>query len=620
MARQSSKAVNYSKIAAKYKAKDSTTTSRDKLKSDMESGKMLDDMIEWLKLNGTNEAGFKLRWTPVFEQSLRLVADLRIGEVYTTGVAQLFKTLTNALVNAYYGQVAGLRCGWAYPEAKLIDTNTPSQHKNMLRDFSELRGAKINRSSSTSNRYYDVGIGSNRFTAVQTGDNSADAGTAIVSFTADICFAEEASQCSQKAIAPLVSRVEQSISEAMPLRYLGTHGDGSGIELTIEGADYYFWPHMPCACCGAEVLMDPRGTLLLEKKVTNKAGRSEARYLSFLGTVMDYVTTFDGSPTFACPHCNSELEQYDRVHKSYLKCIKTGLKYDEFLLKVVEPRWKSERLKVAINLSALLRDKPTRTVATGIINNGQSPATARDWCQQQLGLPSTSSATSITESQWIAACTEHPPIPSGWEKTRVMGVDQGRAYWYGAIVDVWFDPSVPTHLIPSQAIYDIRELTCADAAEWVQHAVDEGCELGLMDNEPSIHWAAELCEESGFQMADQVSTQREDYKLGETRDGGVDHKCWKLRDSKFGFLIIHAFAEGRVILPHTYIDFLADNSITSPAKHLRSVSWDAGTARITKATDDIDHLFFGLMFAVAGFCIDLEFPSFIRADVSFDWV
>ena len=625
MARQNgNNKVDYKKLVSRFKSNNdgSAGANRAANYADMVSGELAPKMIKWLKVNGLTESRQPIRWSRCFEEFLLLQADLRIAEVYTTGAAQLQKTITNALVNSYLSQVLGLRTAWAFPKEKLVDVNVPRQHSKILDHFTAIQGVKRKNTHSTSNRLYDVGIGSSSFFGIVSGDSSggAAAGANIVSFTADVAFVEEASQVKQALISPLISRVEQSISPQQPLRNLGTPGSGTGIELAIEEAEYYFWPHLMCPHCGEEVLLDPRGCLLKPHTEVNKQGLPETRYLSRLGTAVDWLTDADGKPIFGCSHCQGILSQEVRS-TSYLRCIKTGFDVPTFLSTVVPERWEKTRLKVALCCSPLIRDKPTHIVAATIIEKLFDPETAADVCQQQLGLPFTATSSSITETQWITACkSKKPPKSTHPDSVKVLGIDQGRADWYGVTATFHYNYELESSENLKHFIIEINDFYCDNSKKILEAASEFGTEVGLIDNEPSIYLGAEVCQEWGYHMADQQPRQLDDYKIGESRDAGIKYPCWKIRDPKFGFLILEAFMEGRVVMPERFLASLTDRTIKSPAKHLRSVSWDSGTAQIIKAADDIDHLFFALLFAVAGFAIFLDHPGKMLAVSDLSWV
>lgn len=532
-------------------------------------------------------------------------------------------TISNALVNAYFAQVLGFRTAWCFPKEKLVDTNVPKQHSKILEHFTAIQGMKPRRQHSTSNRLYQLDKGSNTFLGIVTGASDvggAAASANIVSFTADVVFAEEASQLKQSFISPLISRVEQSISPQQPIRYLGTPGSGTGIEFTIEGAGYDFWPHMVCPHCGEEIVMDVRGCLLKPTTYYNRQGVPEQRYQTLLGTVEDYHRNEQGEPIFACSKCETYLSMEDRA-KNYLRCIKTGLDVKTFLEDEVPKKWKKERLKVALWGTALLREKETEIVAKAIIENGMNPEGAKDFTQQQLGIPFTATSASITETQWINACRAPAVNKKQYpDQVKVLGIDQGRSDWYGVIATIHYDFDKISSENLKDFIIDIDDFYCASSDHILEQAAELGVEVGMIDNEPSIYLGAEICEQYGYHMADQQPRQLDDYKAGKAKDAGMLYDCWKIRDQKYGFLILQAFMDGRVRMPERFLQSLNDRSIKSPAKHLRSVSWDSGEALIVKAADDIDHLFFALMFLVSGYAIYLDHPEIMSSVQDFSWV
>jgi hypothetical protein len=260
-------------------------------------------------------------------------------------------------------------------------------------------------------------------------------------------------------------------------------------------------------------------------------------------------------------------------------------------------------------------------VASNIFENGHDPESAADFCQQQLGLPFTAVTSSITETQWISACNAPSVDTTRYpDSVKVLGVDQGRADWYGVTATFHFNWEKQASENERDFLLHIDSCLCDTAEAVVKYAADWGAEVGLLDNEPSIYLGAELCSRFGYHMADQQKSQKDDFRLGEVRDAGTIYPCWKIRDPKYGFMVLEAFREGRVILPSHFLHYLTDRSIKSPAKHLRSVRWDSGSAEIIKAADDIDHLFFALLFATAGFGIYLNEPGTMACDLSYDWV
>ncbi|MGB0851152.1 MAG: hypothetical protein ACPGTP_07885, partial [Bacteroidia bacterium] len=434
------KRVDYAAIARRRKSQQSKVNRRpqDDIEQAMRSGALVQEGIDAIKQYGKTEFGQKLRWSNWFEELMRLVLDLRIAEVFTSGGAQISKTFANALAASFFAQYVGIRVGWCFPLDKLLDLHVPTQHKPLLEQWSKQAGAVQSKSSSTSNRLYDLGVGRSIFTSISSNKTGgAAAGTNIVSFTADVAFLEEASQCSWSDMAPIKSRVEQSISPVYPLRYLGTPGGGTGIELQAQDAEYEFWPHCQCIHCGEEINLDPRDTLLIKNYFRLPNGQLEARYLTTTGLPIEWHQDQDGTAMFACPHCGEEVDDYARQNDSYFRCVKTGVSLMEFVNDIVPEKWETKRFSASLWLSPLLRHKPGKVVAQNIIDNGLNPDSASDWCEQQLGIPSTAMATSITNEHLLAALKTTPF--QGGEKVRIMGIDQGRDRWWCTLFEVWWE-------------------------------------------------------------------------------------------------------------------------------------------------------------------------------------
>lgn len=588
----------------------------DPIKAKLESGELVTEALEVLHKHARTEFGQPIRWTPFFEELLEAELDLRLASVYVSGIAQSSKTFSNALMFAYLSQYLGLRLGWVYPQQKLLDTLVPQQHTPLLTYWSGLKGAKPKKGSQTSNRVYDVGVGRAVFTALGSQQKGgAAAGTGIVAFTADVVCAEETSQCDLSQLAPIRSRVEQSISTASPLRYLGTYGGGSGIELLMEKLDYSFWPHVKCPHCKETVDLNPFGCLLKPVLVPQEGGGNCEVYLSEVGAPLDWYGKQDNSPYFGCPLCSGELPDTVRQGARF-KCVKTGMWWSEFRATIGD-RWKKESLDVGFTITPAVRHKPGRIVAKLIIEAGESGESPSDWCEQQLGLPSRSIANSISPRHIVNALEKTWEVPPGWQTVTVGGVDQGRSQWYSSLIEVAYDPKLPAAKAFNTACVNIKSFHFESWFDTAQRLAE--ADIICVDAKPTIYLGAQFSRETGAQLCVQVDRLRNDFVATRILDGGEDYTAINISNQKWPRSLITLFAKGSVCLPPSLLDQIHSKAKNSPLHHLQGPSWDAKEGRMVHAPDGNDDIFYSLMFAVAGFGIYLVEPSLVLRDGGWGW-
>jgi hypothetical protein len=599
--------------------------SHEELVSMVADGSLVTELIEDLRVNGINDQRLPLKFFRLFEDALSLVGDLRIGAVYSTGVAQFSKTQTNSAVNAWFGQRCGLTCGWAWPQDSSIDRFMGPQHRPLLEHLAiDVSKAKVTKSSSTSNRLYDVGIGRNIFlsvskgSAVQNADN-AEVGAASASFTASVVFIEEASQINQKLIAPLISRVEKSVSPVAPLRILGTKGGGSGIELSIaQNAQYQFVPHCKCNNCELETHLEPFGTIIKSHKVTNPTtGEVEEKFLSSTGNIQDWFKAEDGSPIIVCSHCQQELDDDTRTN-CYFKDAKSGLDVPQFIKQVVEQEWLNRRIQVSIDFTAASRQKAGRLIARSIIEESFAPSNILDFLQQRVGVTSQSLGGSISQENINGAFARYPLVLH--KPVTLVGIDQGRASAFCSVVQFRHDENITD---PNELWANIRcnLLFCKGIpitdlpGILIQYGVEGGC----VDAKPGIMYAHQLREETGVVLGEQFANVSisDDLRKGVIKDNGLEFPVWKFRTSKPGRACMDAFIAGRIGI-HPDLEEFNDLRPDSFARHLRSISWCNDTATIKKAADSRDDLFFSLMFAFLAYSIYIQDPQEILIQ-SWNW-
>jgi hypothetical protein len=548
-----------------------------------------------------------------------------IRHLYTLpGGIVTHNTAANSAVSCWYGQ-SGMVSAWSWPQASSLDTNMPTQHKPILEHWAlKIRKARITRNSSTSNRLYDVGVGRNIFLSLGKGSvvqnaDQAEVGAASASFTCDVIFAEEASQVRQSLVAPLVSRVEQSLSPVQPLRSLSTPANGSGIELTIkQNAEYEFYPSCDCSTCGKTVILNPLGTVLKHRMVVSDiTGELEKKYFSPTGNILDWWKTDDGEPYIACNHCGSELDDAVRMNAKF-RCIRTGIDIPTLLKDVVGPLWLKKKIKVALWASSPSRQKAGRLVARDIIDEGKNPSSVRDFVQQRLGIPSTELASNITQENIDSAFARYPLVRG--KPVRLIGIDQGRQNWFISVIEFRHDEEEQN---PQTVWANLRAnvLFCdsVPASELPQIIETYKVEGGALDSKPSIVFAHQTRELTGLVMAEQFSTNsiNDDLRKGIIKDAGLEFDVWKFKTAKIGRAVFDAFIAGRISL-HPSLQKGNDLRPDSMTRHLRSVGWDDETAEITKATDKRDDLFFSMVFAFLAYNLYLVDPSEVLIN-SWNW-
>jgi hypothetical protein len=588
-------------------------------------GTLVDEMVADLKKNGVNDQKQPLIFYRLFEEGFYLVGDLRIGVVYSTGIAQASKSALNSAVSCWLGQRANLTVAWAWPLADSVDKFQPMQHRPILDHLAlKVSKAKVTKSSNTSNRLYDVGLGRNIYhsvskgSAVQNADN-AEVGAASASYTASVVFAEEASQTQQSNISPLISRVEKSISPMQPLRYLGTRGSGAGIEMSIaQNAEFVFVPHCVCNNCNQEVRLETLGTILKSQKVINDITKElEDKFLSPTGNILDWAKDEQGDPIIGCSHCGKELDDVIR-QDAYFKCIKTGLTVWEFRKQILEKEWDRRRIQVAIDFTAPARQKPGRLVARSIIDEGINPSNLRDFLQQRVGISSEALGGAISQDHIDGAFARYPLVLD--KAVRLIGIDQGRKALYTSIIEFRH----PENTSDVQYIWNNLRgnvlfcggITLDELSPLMDTYKVDG---GAMDAKPSIIFAHQTRELTGIQMGEQFATNsiNDDLRKGIIKDCGLEFDVWKFRTSKPARAMFDAYISGRMSV-HPSLQKSNNLQPDSMARHLRAVSWNEDIADIKKANDGLDHLAFSQIFAFLAYNLYLVDPSEVLIN-SWNW-
>lgn len=533
-----------------------------------------------------------------------MLGNLNIPIVLTTGCSQIGKTLYNTFLFCWCIE-QGYNALWVYAQERMLNRSVPLQFRPVARKWfpNKALGAQ-------NNTLYQVGKASGIFTYASTsrptGSRPAAAGSAVVSVSADILFLEERSQYQPGSDAPLFRRLDASRLPTKPVRALGTPGGGQGIEAEIEKADYYFYPHCRCDRCNASVPLNPKICLL--SAPLSESGRPLKWYCTDEKNAI--ATAY-----FACPSCKSPISDEQRK-RSYFVCLHNGITLRDFLEGYTVTDY---RTSVGINLSPLLR-QAQYNLATEIIRSGLETSNSDDFQQQVLGLPSINSNNSITLDQIKSAIASRKiKVKADF---RLSGIDQGRKEDYLMVVD-YFLPENWQRLsiaqIGEQAVRQVVYGGIIYRSAIASRLEELGVDYGIIDNEPDIAVAAELCSVTALDMADQVSGFKDDFKLATVKDGGAEYKCWKIRHERYLRAVTLNFATRRVKLPDHWDKWITNRSELSPVRHLMAVSYDPQTGKWQRPKDHVDDLFYAFMFCESAFEIYLSKLISKRFSQSSQW-
>ena len=574
--------------------------------------------VERVREHGYNDRGKKMLIHEWYAEYLELIGDLTVHEVYTTGCAQAGKTAGHTLLAVHLIN-SGISILWSYAQLGSLQRAVPLQFKPVIEKWLASEGTRATGAQNSS--LYQVGDANALFTyvstskaALNTKDGGAAAGSAIVSVTADVLFREEKSQYPIGTGDPLLRRIDASIVPTKPIRDLGTHGSGSGIEVDIAKCKYYFYPHFRCGKCDRVSPLDPKGCLLKPIKYADSLGREISSHLSQTGRPVAWHCSEENnqvdSAYFGCPHCGAEIPDSDRLNAWY-QCLNTDITLRNYLDNTDRLNERS-RQKVGISISPLLR-QTEHSLAVEIVQLGLDTANSEDWQQQVLGHPSSIYGNRIT-IEFIKAAL-YAPKPDHEPDYIVAGIDQGRGEDWLMIVAIYLPDKV-------EGMNDILRFEKAKrvilfGADIMRSQIPELLKqfkvtYGLMDNEPTREKAMEICRESGgtLQIANQIAGLKDAVRKVIVEDGGESEECWNIRNEKFiqavvdGFLTAADDGSPLYRLPSNWEQWLGKNTERSPIRHL-CAPYRNPVKGWQRAKDGIDDLFYALVFAEAAFYLHL---------------
>lgn len=585
-----------------------------------------------IKKYGLTENGKKLILNTVSEEAVLLIADFRISEVLTTGAAQVGKTLLNTLIFVDFIVHGKMNAGWFYDSRDNLVANVGEQFIPMCtywcENYERVEQVKLNRKNDRKqNRRYQVDNATAIFAYASTSrkvasrESKAAAGGAAVSFQANYLVYEERSQWPD-GVDPR-SRLEASSLITKPIRQLGTPGGGNGIERDLQTATHEFYPHVKCNNCGEVIKLDPKGCVLKQFERLDPSGQKIFTYFSPSGRPQfpHWHHKDPDEPVksafIACSHCEGEITLDERVNQSWLQCIKTNLTVDEFKnkLPVGVENISDFRPKVGIHFSPLTKRSPL--IATDIIRSGMESKSPADWQQQILGHPSETESNSVTLKMISAAM--NAPVPDRKPDLRLAGGDQGRSSgdWL-IIVDIYLPDDWGKMSITEVIEQTIRVVKFggAIARQDILDIVDaNNIDFGIYDSEPDIPDIAKICKASCFEMADQRSKTSYQIKAGVVSSGMEEFPCWLIRYADFMKQVLDSFLlraeDGHPLirLPQEWEKWFENvNSELSPFRHLMGPSRDSVSGKWVRGEDNIDDLYYALMFSYVALAIYLEDP------------
>jgi len=472
--------------------------------------------VDALVKYGVNEKGEKLRISKPLLDAARLIGDLRITTVSTSGGAQIFKTLIHLELVSALITIGKKDFAWVYPQANLIPKLVPTGFKPVIAAWENYfkleRKSKATDSKSIALHQSTYGTGrfisaANSAAASKEMSGIATANTNVVAFSSDLAIYEERSQYLQKNVDTIRRRFLQGRIPSYPERLIGTPGNGSGIELEISQADYSFISHIDCKGCGYPSTLSPLGALIVP--IGDDNGRPI--YFEPSGKPRDwwYKDESDkiGSAYFGCQHCGHEIT-YDDCMNSYFRCTKTGILLLDFL-KSIPRGYQKKRISVGLILSPLIRDSKSSTAET-IIRNGIQSSNTQDWQQQELGIPTSMSSGGITLDSIKRSIGAF--VPKHQSDFYYFGLDQGRAeHW---VVGIKYRLPLDTHgerpwtTIEKYERAHREVVLCKAITEQELDLIICKSHGGAIDNEPDRSWADKIARMyKGIILFDQVGSR-----------------------------------------------------------------------------------------------------------------
>jgi hypothetical protein len=551
-----------------------------------------------------------------FAEIVEAICDFRISFVGTTGCSQAGKTLSHILMSCdllIHGQ---LSFGWFYYDKESRDKYSVNQWRPVAEAWiraieDELGGKSLLRHSDAQNAslWQCCGVSGNFQYASTSKSAPSRTGKAAIgargaSFKSNLNIEEERSQWPSGV--DFNARLNAGIFSSTPRRPLGTPGSGAGIEELLKNCDRAFYPHYRCRNpdCRAEKPLDPRGCLLLPKDIVVR-GKRRVSYFSRNYRPLDWWESEDGKPLFCCSECGTPLSEKQRTEDAWMRCTLTGVDW---------ARYDRTDEKISMTFSPLCRENRDNLAEVLIRDGLDETKNARDWVQQDLGIPTDADADQLTVDQIRLAIGEDYPTvrPPQWI---VAGLDCGRGQHWLWIQEVYPPPNWQKMSHADVLQLSVRRVVFAEPVhkdEIYGLLQQYGVTFGITDNEPERDYARNLCMDTAFQMADQKPGQLTDFELKSVTSGGEEMACWFINDEIYKARIIdncmdYAFDHRlRYRFPASWEEHCRIKGENSPVRHLTAVSFDPVLQKWKRPADHIDDLFFAAMFAEAALAIGMD--------------
>jgi hypothetical protein len=569
--------------------------------------KMIDDgslalrFVEDVKKYGTTDNNSPLNFTPWFLESLRLIGDLRISEVYSSGAAQIGKSTGNYLFAVWLLVEAKLRLGWAYSNENVLLRLKPQQfdqyYLNWLRRKNEDRDKADSFNTKVTSHKGGVcnTIFVNKPGAVT--DGAAAAGANIVSFTADIMFEEERSQYLPGANEPLKQRLNYSILPTKPRRCISTKGSGQGIEAEIKNASHYFLPAAICKGCGKQFSLHSFGCLL--KAQTEDKDPFTGTFLDKANRIVDWhhhdPENAVKTAYFGCPYCGTEIDKGQRVN-AFFHDHYTQVRLSDFLDNFENDI--NVRTKIGIDLSPLVRDT-VFNLAAELIQQGLTTSNFADYLQQSLSVAFESFSRRITEEKIIKAT--QIVLPKRKNKLVVGSLDQGRASHYMTISTFYYEDGENPLSCLNTNTCDLLYCSPVTKYEILQKLKDFKADYFAFDADPNRSYAKQLMlETSEFNplMLQNKPRQNEILKEISIKDAGDLYTAYGIRTNYFMTEILSAFEQARIKVPREWIELLkVSKKVDNPPRQFLDPRFDEAEGSWIRSASKNDDLFFSLSFS-----------------------
>lgn len=582
--------------------------------------------VDAVKYYGRTEKGLPIDSTvESYIEFLELIGDFRLNQVYTTGCAQVGKTLGHFLLKIFCLSHGRCNTGWFYDRETTLEQNVPIMwrpiSKYWITAIEQKNNKKFNRKDDkTTNACYQLeqvtGIFGYVSTGRKMGHGQAAAGSATVGFQIDIAFLEERSQYEPGAADPVKRRLDASSIPTKPIRELGTPGGGQGIELEMKQADRYFYPHYFCPDCNDWFPLDPLGCLLRKvTRIDTNQNKPVETFFSESGRPLKWFCDDELEPVntayIGCSNCGAKLSDEQR-YKSKYKCIKTG-EFLRYFLDNLPKGLPQVNYKSSIHLSPLVRQKPNNVIASEIIFEGLKVIRTDDWQQQMLGWASQTTACHVTPEMLNHAMTA--PRPNGRPDMTLSGIDVGRSEDWMVIIDFYYPENYHKLSIAEIIEKTIRVVKFGggvNRSEIIDKLDLFNVRFGIIDNEPSMESSINLCRESDIlELGNQIGGQRQTAKQTSVIDGGQEYPCWNIRNEKFlqsvleGFLLRADDGYSLYRLPGTWEQWKGrSNDERSPLLHL-SAPWRDNNNKWHRGKDNIDDLYYAFLFCEVAFYLQL---------------